>query len=186
MIFQAVQVSSQHHFPLALHLAESREELQLLHDGTGPLVQLLQDFDQWDAAAIPRSSVPLDYLRVLAEADRALVIHGNYLSDTEIGFLASHGQHMSVVYCPRTHAYFGHDPYPLSKMLAAGVNVAIGTDSRASSPDLSPLNEVRFAAARHAHVSPLSLLWMITAGVLQQPSAATTRSARSLLANSPI
>jgi cytosine/adenosine deaminase-related metal-dependent hydrolase len=164
LIFQAAQVSSHRHVPLALHLAESKEELTLLSDGAGPLVQLLEDFGQWEAAAVPRNSKPMDYLQMLAEADRALVIHGNYLSDAEIGFLASHGHHMSVVYCPRTHAYFDHDSYPLDKMLAAGVNVAIGTDSRASSPDLSPLTEIRFAAAKHPSVRPLSLLWMITAG----------------------
>jgi aminodeoxyfutalosine deaminase len=164
LIFQAAQVSSQRHIPLALHLAESREELELLHGGAGPLVQLLQDFGQWDPAVIPRFSNPLDYLQIMAEAERALVIHGNYLNDAEIGFLASHGQHMSVVYCPRTHAYFGHDSYPLARMLAAGVNVSIGTDSRASSPDLSPLNEIRFAASTHPSVRPLSLVWMITAG----------------------
>ena len=50
---------------------------------------------------------------------------------------------MAVVYCPRTHAWFGHPPYPLEKMLAAGVPVALGTDSRASSPDLSLLAEMR-------------------------------------------
>jgi cytosine/adenosine deaminase-related metal-dependent hydrolase len=164
LIFQAAQVSSQRHIPLALHLAESREELELLHCGAGPLVQLLQDFGQWDPAVIPGSSSPLDYLQMMAEAERALVIHGNYLNDTEIGFLASHGQHMSVVYCPRTHAYFSHDPYPLAQMLAAGVSVAIGTDSLASNPDLSPLNEIQFAASKHPSVRPLNLVWMITAG----------------------
>ena len=106
---------------------------------------------------------PLDYLQILAEAHRALVIHGNYLDDEEIDFLAAHAENMSVVYCPRTHAFFQHDPYPLAKMIAAGVNVAIGTDSRASNPDLSVLAEMRFAAARHPDVSPLSLLRMITA-----------------------
>ena len=164
MIFKAAQISSQRRIPLALHLAESREELTLLRDGAGSLVDLMKDFGQWDSAAIPRDSKPMDYLQMLAEADRALVIHGNYLSDAEIDFLAGRGQHMSVVYCPRTHAFFGHDPYPLSRMQAAGVNVAIGTDSRASSPDLSLLNEVRFAAAQHLGVSPLSFIWMITAG----------------------
>jgi cytosine/adenosine deaminase-related metal-dependent hydrolase len=164
LIFQAAQVSSRRQIPLALHLAESREELTLLRDGTGPLVNLMKDFGQWDPAAIPRDSKPMDYLQMLTEADRALIIHGNYLTGAEIDFLASHGHHMSVVYCPRTHAYFGHDPYPLAKMLAAGVNVAIGTDSRASSPDLSPLNEIRFAAAKHPSVRPPSLAWMITAG----------------------
>ena len=79
---------------------------------------------------------PLDYLQRLAEAPRALVIHGNYLDAEEIDFLAVRAATMSVVFCPRTHAYFAHERYPLARMLARGVNVALGTDSRASNPDL--------------------------------------------------
>ena len=89
---------------------------------------------------------PLDFLRLLARAHRTLVIHGNYLDDEEIGFLAENAAKMAVVYCPRTHAWFGHPPYPLEKMLAAGASVAVGTDSRASSPDLSLLAELRHIA----------------------------------------
>ena len=121
----------------------------LLRAGRGPFVQLLEDFDAWDPDAIPFGSRPLDYLMTLAKSHRAMVIHGNYLDDDEIGFLAAHAENMAVVYCPRTHAYFQHDPYPLGKMIAAGANVAIGTDSRASNPDLSVLADMRFAATQH-------------------------------------
>ena len=86
---------------------------------------------------------------MLAARPAALVIHGNYLDDEEIAFLAGHAERMAVVYCPRTHAWFGHVPYPLEKLLAAGVPVALGTDSRASSPDLSMLAEMRHVARRH-------------------------------------
>ncbi len=72
----------QHQVPLAMHLAETREELELLQSGTGPLVPMLQSFNAWDPDAIPRGTRPLDYLRVLAQAHRALVIHGNYLRRT--------------------------------------------------------------------------------------------------------
>jgi cytosine/adenosine deaminase-related metal-dependent hydrolase len=88
-------------------------------------------------------------LRSLAAAHRTLVIHGNYLDEEEIAFLAAHREKLSVVYCPRTHDYFEHEPYPLAKMLAAGVRVALGTDSRASSPDLDLLAEMRHVAAHH-------------------------------------
>ncbi len=91
------------------------------------------------------------------------MIHGNYLDNEEIEYIAGHSESMSIVYCPRTHAYFQHDRYPLAKMLAAGVNVAIGTDSRASTPDLNPLNELRFAAQQHREIDPSALLRMITA-----------------------
>jgi cytosine/adenosine deaminase-related metal-dependent hydrolase len=69
---------------------------------------------------------------------------------------------MSVVFCPRTHAYFGHAEYPLAAMHRAGVRVALGTDSRASNPDLDLLAEVRYAAQRFPHVDPAAWLRMAT------------------------
>jgi cytosine/adenosine deaminase-related metal-dependent hydrolase len=157
-----VQLSIERQLPVAMHLAESREELELLAMGKGPFQQLLADRSMWDEEAIPRGSKPLDYLKVLVEAPRTLVIHGNYLSDDEIAFLAEHRDQMSVVYCPRTHAYFGHDPYPLEKMLAAGVRVALGTDSRASNPDLDLLSEMRFLAKQMPELRAEKILEMAT------------------------
>ena len=115
LLKRLVALAVEKKLPVAMHLAESREELELLATGTGPFRDLLVDRSMWDTEAIPLGSTPLDYLRTLAEAPRALVIHGNNLSDEEIGFLAAHRERMSVVYCPRTHAYFGHDPYPLEQ-----------------------------------------------------------------------
>jgi cytosine/adenosine deaminase-related metal-dependent hydrolase len=69
---------------------------------------------------------------------------------------------MSVVYCPRTHAYFGHDRYPLAQMLAAGVNLALGTDSRASNPDLNLLEELRHVAQVHSDVPLAKVLQLGT------------------------
>jgi aminodeoxyfutalosine deaminase len=144
LLARTCPLSRQYQAPVALHLAESREELELLQSGTGPFVPMLQSFDAWHPDVIPRGTRPLDFLRVLAQAHRALVIHGNYLNPEEITFLAARAARMSLVYCPRTHAYFGHDPYPLPALLAAGVNVAIGTDSRASNPDLDLWEELRY------------------------------------------
>jgi len=147
--------------PLAFHLAESREEIELLRRGTGPFREFLERIGGWQPDAIPPGTRPLDYLRLLSQSHRAIVVHGNYLDDEEIAFLAEHRDRMSVVYCPRTHAYFAHDPYPLAGLLSAGVTVALGTDGRASSPDLSVLAEVRFLA-RQGTVRGSELLEMGT------------------------
>ena len=150
LVRQAAAMSRSARVPLAMHLAESPEEMQLLRTGDGPMRDLLQEFGVWDPTAFPGGARPLDYLRMLADADRALVIHGTYLDDEEIAFLAISADRMAVVYCPRTHAYFPHAPYPLAKLLAAGVTVALGTDSRASNPDLSLFEDMRYAAAHHS------------------------------------
>ncbi|MEM9352470.1 MAG: amidohydrolase family protein [Planctomycetota bacterium] len=147
---------------VAMHLAESREELQLLRDGAGPFRELLDERSMWDGESIPRGTAALDYLKQLARAPRALVVHGNYLNEEEIAFCAAHRERLSVVYCPRTHAYFGHEPYPLQRMLDAGVRVVVGTDSRASNPDLSVLGELRELWRRHPRLEPSAVLRMAT------------------------
>ena len=50
----------------------------------------------------------------------------------------------SLVYCPRSHAFFGHAEHPVRKLLDLGINVALGTDSLASNDSLSLLDEMRF------------------------------------------
>jgi cytosine/adenosine deaminase-related metal-dependent hydrolase len=130
---------SESEVPLAMHVAESREELQLLQDHTGPFVEFLRSLGAWCPENLIAS---LDeVLTLLTEAACPLIIHGNYLTPAQWRPLAGR---VSVVYCPRTHAYFGHEPHPYLHMLGDGVNVALGTDSLASNPDLSILNECRF------------------------------------------
>ncbi len=162
LLERIVELAAARGVPVAMHLAESPEELQLLSDGDGPFRDLLDERSMWDADAIPRGSRPLDYLRRLATAPRALVIHGNYLDADEIEFLGQRRDAMAVVYCPRTHAWFGHTTYPLDAMLQRGVRIALGTDSRASNPDLDLMAEVRFAARQFPQVDPAMWLRMAT------------------------
>jgi cytosine/adenosine deaminase-related metal-dependent hydrolase len=146
LLAAAIDLSAQQRIPLAFHLAESPEELQLLDSAGGPIRELLEELGGWEPSLVRPGTRSLDYLRKLCGAHRALVIHGNYLDAEEIALLGNHAARMAVVYCPRTHARFGHRPYPLEEFLAAGATVAVGTDSRASSPDLSVLAELRFVA----------------------------------------
>jgi cytosine/adenosine deaminase-related metal-dependent hydrolase len=159
-----VELSQRYRVAMAMHLAESREELELLHLSSGPFRDLLEEVGAWEPSEDARLPYVVEYLAELAKAPRALVIHGNYLDGEEIEFLAAHRQTMSVVYCPRTHAYFGHDPYPLQQMLAAGVTMTLGTDSRASNPGLDMLAEIKTAAQAHRQVPAPTLLQMATLG----------------------
>jgi cytosine/adenosine deaminase-related metal-dependent hydrolase len=156
-----VELAASRGVPVAVHLAETLAELELLRDGRGELVEMLDGFGVWSDRAIPRNSRPLDYLKPLAALDRALVIHGNYLDADEIAFIAANPQ-LTVVYCPRTHAFFGHRPHPWRDLLARGGGVAIGTDSRASNPDLSVFDELQFLRRSFPEVDPQLLLQLGT------------------------
>jgi cytosine/adenosine deaminase-related metal-dependent hydrolase len=162
LLDQLIAMARLRGLPVAMHLAESVDEVELLATGQGSHRELLDELSMWEASTIPRGTRLLDYLRRLADAPRALVVHGNYLDNDELAFLANHADRMSLVYCPRTHAYFRHVPYPLAESLAAGVRVVLGTDSRASSPDLNLLAEMRQAARSHPHVDPQTILRMAT------------------------
>jgi cytosine/adenosine deaminase-related metal-dependent hydrolase len=162
LLEKLVSLACRNGMPMAMHVAESREELELLQTGEGPFQELLEERSMWDADAIPAGSRPMSYLKLLADAPRSLVIHGNYLADDELAFVGANRDRMSLVYCPRTHAYFNHEPYPLRTALASGVRVTLGTDSRASNPDLSLLEEMRFVARAYPDISPHDVLRMGT------------------------
>ncbi len=162
-LFQAlVEIAERRGLPVAMHLAESRDELELLRHRRGPFRRLLSDLGVWHPDAWPGPLSPIDYLRSLARANRVLLVHGNYLNDMEMDYLASERNRFSIAYCPRTHEYFGHEPYPLAKFLQRRINVAVGTDSRASNPDLSVAADLQAAAKRFPQLSEGTVLEMAT------------------------
>ena len=157
----AVELTRQSGRPLAMHLAETEAELELLAEGTGEFRELLEEFGLWREGLFGGGKRPMQYLETLAEAPAPLIVHGNYLDDAELRFLAAR-PHMTLIYCPRTHAAFGHREHPWRRLLELGGSVAIGTDSRASNPDLSVFAELQFLAERHPDVSHLKLLELAT------------------------
>jgi cytosine/adenosine deaminase-related metal-dependent hydrolase len=141
--------------PLAVHLAESLAELQLLRDHTGPFADFLRELGVWDPAGLVAN--PDELLAILGTTSNVLLAHGNYLSPA-----AAIAPGQTIVYCPRTHAAFGHAPYPLAALLKRGVRVALGTDSLASNPDLDMLAEARFVHRLHPDIPGAALLRMLT------------------------
>ena len=76
--------------------------------------------------------------------------------------MAQQVDRMSLVYCPRTYHHFHDRPYPLQAILDHGVRVALGTDSRASNPDLNLLAEMQHIAHVHPEIDPSLILEMGT------------------------
>jgi cytosine/adenosine deaminase-related metal-dependent hydrolase len=141
--------------PLAVHLAETREELELLHRHRGSFVSFLRELGVWDPDGLAES--PAQILKLCDQRIPRLFVHGNYLAPS-----ARIPRSSTIVYCPRTHAAFGHAPHPFRAFLERGIRVALGTDSLASNPDLSVLSEVRFLHQRHLDVPGDVLLRMAT------------------------
>ncbi len=138
---------------LATHVAETKAELQFLQAGTGEFRDFLSTIgvlpDEWK----PPSLLPIPYLDSLGVlGPSSLLVHCNYLDEGSIARIRASGS--SVVYCPRSHAFFGHEEHPIRKLLDNGVNVALGTDSLASNNSLSMLDEMRFLFKRRKDVKP--------------------------------
>lgn len=145
LVSAAARIARENCLPLAMHLAETKEERQLLESQTGPFRDLLEELALWDDSVLRPGGSPLDYLQILAQVPRALAVHCNYLSHQEIQFL-SDNQNIAAVYCPRTHRWFQHSAHPIRKLLTAGATVVLGTDGRGSNPDLSIWDELTVAA----------------------------------------
>lgn len=148
--------------PIAMHVAESPEERELLVTGKGSLADFLtemglpvNDFFPWDQSPF------VSLIQRFADLPHTFLIHGNDLDAIEIKELARYPQ-ITVVYCPRTHDFFRFPTHPLERLLKAGVRVALGTDSRVSNPDLSLWREIQFVLNHHQQIEPLQVLGMGT------------------------
>ncbi|HMO35502.1 MAG TPA: amidohydrolase family protein, partial [Gemmatales bacterium] len=85
---------------IAMHVAESQEELELLATKSGPFRAFLMSVEAWH----PEQLVPSidDLLALLQQFKEIQLIHGNYLQREQWQKLP---RKTTVVYCPRTHAY---------------------------------------------------------------------------------
>ncbi|MDE0856170.1 MAG: TRZ/ATZ family hydrolase [Nevskia sp.] len=73
-----------------------------------------------------------------------IAVHMTQLTDDEIAEAGRLG--VSVAHCPESNLKLGSGFCPVARLLAAGVNVAIGTDGAASNNDLDLFGEMRSAA----------------------------------------
>ena len=153
--------------PLSTHLAEMPEELELLETRGGRLRGFLEDLGAWEEGWEPISPRPADYVRkgALRQSDW-VIAHGTYLDPECFWQLrpesAPADQRVAVAFCPRTHARFGHRPHPYRAILETGGIVCLGTDSLASTPSLSILDEARFLHRSDPSLSGELLLAMAT------------------------
>jgi cytosine/adenosine deaminase-related metal-dependent hydrolase len=131
--------------PVAMHLAESQDEAELFLTGGGAFRSLLEQLGAWQAESPPRLLSLADWISLLARAPRGIVVHGTFLPEdqTALSRLALHRDRLCVAVCPRTTLALSGRLPPVDMFRAAGIRVAIGTDSRGSNPDLSVLAECR-------------------------------------------
>lgn len=158
-----IDLATSRRLPVAMHVAEHGAEADLVGQGTGPFRDLLVALGAWPTPA-PRLLPAADWISMLARAPRGLVVHGTWLDadPPALTRLARHRTRLAAVICPRTTRALAGRPPPLASLRDAGVRVALGTDSRASNPDLSIRAECR-ALVDGGLASPRDALLMATA-----------------------
>lgn len=148
-----------------MHVAESAEEFEMFAHRRGAMFDWLSNQREMSDCGLGTPLAQVERCGLLGE--NFLAIHANYLAAPDIQALARSGA--SVVHCPRSHAYFQHQPFAYEALAGAGVNVCLGTDSLASvaasrrpKPELNLFAEMRQFAAAHPAVAPEAIVQMAT------------------------
>lgn len=137
------ELSEKENIPIHTHLHETKEECSssLALDRSSPCCHTS------DQPCHPIE----DFNRKGLLSSNFIGAHMVHLTDEEIALCAEKGVH--VAHCPTSNAKLASGFCPLHKLLKAGVNVALGTDSACSNNSLNMLAEVKMAALQAKNVA---------------------------------
>ncbi len=154
------RVSEELGIHFATHASETNDEIEFLTRGTGRIMSLLKYRDMLNNWKYPGLR-PIEYLNNMGILkNECILVHCNYITEEEIEDISRSGS--SIVFCPRSHKFFGHKNHPFRKFIDLGVNVTLGTDSLASNNSLSILDEMKYLYEQHKEVRPQDILYMGT------------------------
>lgn len=140
-------VSEQKNLRQCMHIAESKDEIQLLQRKNNGIEKIYK-IAGWDIDRAPKSSSSFEYLnRIGFLSPYLLAVHAVQVTDEDIRLIKK--SKTSIAHCPRSNKELGVGRMPLKKFLNAGITVGLGTDSLASSPSLSMWDEMRYALKIH-------------------------------------
>lgn len=163
-VFQAIRRAMER-FPLvpcSVHLAESTDEVEFVRSGAGAWRDFLTHVGAWDEAWTPPGVSPVQFLHEEGFLDaRTLAVHGVQMTRDDLRRLSSAGA--TLVTCPRSNLRTGAGVPPVEEFYATDVRVAIGTDSLASTPDLSVFAELAALRSLAPSVPASRLLHSATA-----------------------
>jgi len=134
------------HSPYTVSDATFRKVAQLAAELELPVhIHVHETLDEIERSISEHGARPLQRLERLGLLGPNLIaVHAVHLEPTEIALLARHGS--SVAHCPSSNLKLASGFAPVAALLAAGVNVALGTDGAASNNRLDLFQEMRSAA----------------------------------------
>jgi aminodeoxyfutalosine deaminase len=170
------EIAQREHILVTTHLAESREEMEMFRDGSGPLYEFIKSIGRRiDDCG---NQTPLEnFLNLIVrggspnrpratEVNRHylswIVAHLNELTVSDFDLLEQSNLKFHVVHCPRSHNYFRHSPFAFERLRSLGFNICLGTDSLASNETLSLFDEMRAFQRNFPRISPEEILQLVT------------------------
>ena len=149
--------------PAAIHLAESAEEARFLLRGDGAWQRFLERRGLGDLPFDAPGVSPVRYLDDMgALRPGLLAAHCVYVDDADRARLAAQGVHVAV--CPRSNLNLGVGIPDVPALLAAGVQLCLGTDSLASVDTLDLMDDATALHKEFPEMDPAVIVEMATAG----------------------
>ncbi|NIM01456.1 MAG: amidohydrolase family protein [Acidobacteria bacterium] len=149
--------------PFSVHLAESPAEVEFLATGGGLFRDLFERRGFVTPGFEPAGCRPLERVESAGiPGPNALLVHAVQLTGDEIERLGRSGA--TVVTCPRSNHYLDVGIAPVPALLDAGANLALGTDSLASNPDLDLFAEMAALRDTHPGLDPAKIVTAATLG----------------------
>jgi cytosine/adenosine deaminase-related metal-dependent hydrolase len=160
------KTASKRRWQTCIHVAESMEEFAMFQNAEGKMHDWLARNER-DNSDCGLGSPVAHLARQKLLGENVLAIHVNCLARGDASLLGKNKTH--VVHCPRSHDYFRHPKFEREKLVKAGVNVCLGTDSLATTrkvgkakPELDMFAEMRALAHSDKTISPEEILRMAT------------------------
>ncbi len=154
-------LSLRHKLPFTTHLAESPEETAMLGGKKSSFQDVLpKEFHRND---FQNSQSAVDWSnRNQVLPSGAILAHLNEFQPSDLPYLKE--REATVVHCPTCHEWFGRKPFSFDLLKENKIPVCLGTDSPASSGNLSLdlRAEARLFREWHPHVSAHEAWEMIT------------------------
>ena len=153
--------------PMAIHIAESEAEQQLVVEARGDFADTLT---KRGIRVEERARSPIQLLRGLRVLDaQPLLIHCVRVDANDVHAIAASG--CGIAHCPASNAKLGHGVAPLTDFFEAGIPVGLGSDSVASNNGMNILGEAWLAVLqqrarvyRHDAVTAARALRLATIG----------------------
>lgn len=153
LLQKLVRLAVAEDLPLQIHVAESPAELAF-HRDSGVWPELARLIGAWQ----PTGMTPVGYLADLGVLGaRPTLVHMVNVTEDDVKLVAKAG--CVVVHCPRSNEALECGRFPWELYAKHSAEVAFGTDSLGSSPDLNVEREVGAARTLHGdRASPLALV----------------------------